>query len=251
MIQKSPKVFPPKLIRFYGNIEHALECLEENLLVAPNVLNFNDPFDPCSFLIINGELPLNIEEADAVFSQNIHGDTFISCFSAINLLKSGKSTALLQNELYMWSHYANAHKGIAIEFDTKSLENAFIELNGDFKLQKITYEDFLPMETKWLEKPRHYEKEIKFVFAENLFRKNKLWRYENEWRICFGNKDTRQNIHKERFENKTISRIYLGWKCSEENKKRIISAAQTFQENAEIITVRRVNGAAMLSYLKT
>ncbi len=65
----------------------------------------------------------------------------------------------------MWSHYADEHKGIAIEFDPTH------EFFND--LRKVEYSD----ERKKSNKPFPYS------LDDYFFNKSNHWRYENEWRI--------------------------------------------------------------------
>ena len=84
-----------------------------------------------------------------------------SCFSKIN------------NNLLMWSHYANGHKGFCLEFDTS--------FEPFKKAMKVEYSDSFP---RW--NPINIFLEGK-VFDRRVYipllTKYSCWEYEKEWRI--------------------------------------------------------------------
>jgi hypothetical protein len=92
---------PEKLVRFYGNIDYALDVIENNQLTLIRVDQFNDPF----------EFEFNHW---GTISNNTRKTHFVASFSAIQMHTNKKDT------LYMWAHYANGHRGVAIKFSPKS-----------------------------------------------------------------------------------------------------------------------------------
>jgi len=66
----------------------------------------------------------------------------------------------------LWSHYANGHKGIAIEVDIPESHNELVEVH---------YTPFTPLFTQVIDRDRD---------QRNLFEvKNENWEYEKEYRI--------------------------------------------------------------------
>jgi len=129
----------PTLYRYTSFDEHSLDILENDQLWMSSPMSFNDPFD-CEYTFNYGkptnihnflsknrkeELPdIDHEKIDKFMEEiinDIHTDMvnhftnlskhrlFITCFSEI------------KDSVLMWSHYADDHKGICIEFDFKQL----------------------------------------------------------------------------------------------------------------------------------
>lgn len=73
------------------------------------------------------------------------------------------------DNLLMWSHYAESHKGICLEFDGYSTAMA--------QAQQVTYtEERLPINP--------YEDTEEMMMVKGLLTKSGHWSYEDEWRIC-------------------------------------------------------------------
>lgn len=77
------------------------------------------------------------------------------------------------DNILMWSHYADSHKGICIGFTPASPESAeFWE-----EAYCVKYEDEVPF-------PNIYTVANRFDLVEaSLLTKSRLWAYEHEWRI--------------------------------------------------------------------
>lgn len=138
-------------------------------------------------------------------------------------LSSNNSSLILSltedpNNLLMWSHYANSHKGFVIAFN--ALDNFFhpkpilTYLNN---LRKIEYSS-----NKQLSKNNSF-------FDENLFLKSTEWEYEREWRIVRWSKNANHVLQ----ENSSfpiylfdlppscIKSIILGSRMEKKNKEKI------------------------------
>lgn len=127
------------------------------------------------------------------------------------------------DNLPMWHHYTNGHKGICLQYNTEDITNIY-QLN---KLFPVYYVDKMPDMTNRLLQKRQAE----FGFMEYLtIHKLKDWRYENEWRLIydagslyFGPEDVPKDFWTQ---GKNIpfirpSRIIMGMKISQEHEKRI------------------------------
>lgn len=75
----------------------------------------------------------------------------------------------------MWSHYANKHQGICIEYDMSEIEDAKVHQVVYGGSRKILTSDV----TTWLNNQNENSK-LKQVC---LLTKSEEWRYESEWRI--------------------------------------------------------------------
>lgn len=115
------------------------------------------------------------------------------------------------DNLLMWSHYANEHKGFVVEFNS---ENDFFMLKEEdnyiYKgIQKVNYSKIRP-----------YKFLIKNEWDELFLIKSEEWSYENEYRIIQRLADADEikgNIHLFKFPKNLIKSIYCG--CNMENSK--------------------------------
>lgn len=76
----------------------------------------------------------------------------------------------------MWSHYADEHRGICIEYDTRDQNHP--------RLDQINYKAPRAVKTSdlWRWKARNDDKAKKRVIDTYFYSKSSEWRYEKEWR---------------------------------------------------------------------
>ena len=140
---------PKQVTRFYGNVDFAMDVIKNRQITFVHVSLLNDPFDPYCFLETDfgdsyenliayvrqchlSDLPWfmshvtpqswgkTVEELKALL-QYVRQTSFV-------LSTSTEHSALHpKDNLYMWGHYANGHRGLAIEFDTQALASAVLE----------------------------------------------------------------------------------------------------------------------------
>ncbi len=111
--------------------------------------------------------------------------------------------------ILMWAHYANNHRGICLEFSTdKALDNLCYA-------EPVTYQDEFPtinVLTAGDDPPQ--------MMRTMLITKSKLWKYEQEWRLV----DLDGHGPKQ-FNPGTLTGIIVGAKCSEESLGRLVTMA--------------------------
>lgn len=95
------KDLPNKVYRYICLEGHHKEALKDNKLYFNSPREFNDPYEPS--LLLDGR-----ENFERALISDLEMSA-ISCFSHTN------------NNLTLWSYYANGMKGICIEFDTERL----------------------------------------------------------------------------------------------------------------------------------
>ncbi|WP_421919777.1 DUF2971 domain-containing protein [Marinifilum sp.] len=130
------------------------------------------------------------------------------------------------DNLTMWSHYANDHKGFLIGFDS----NSFITQSDQIlnKPKKVRYTNNRPQINLFeLEESR---KERTHKWSESfLYTKSKDWAYENEWRQVnkLEKSDTvkpltpKEDLHLFKINMEAIDSIVLGCRTSPENEEKI------------------------------
>ena len=103
----------------------------------------------------------------------------------------------------MWSHYADKHSGICIEFDTifKPFDKA----------QKVIYKpEFMQFDLK-----KFMNRTDTSEYKKLLIHKFNIWEYEQEYRII---KPTSQTFN---YNKNAIRTIYFGINCRKEDKETI------------------------------
>lgn len=284
-------VRPQAVIRFYGNLEYAIQCiaLREITFLHPDILN--DPFDPpLSFTTdFNQDYAALIDciekhhakdlrnfkkrfpekkwkwyvgELEDYFN-SLRKTTFLFSTCAINRDKHPK------DNLYMWSHYGNGHRGVAIEFDTDLLAKAVIEkskrlggeevhidevwskINYTTELPKITCEaifQFVINDSKNSDERAWARTEHAKSIQLMLRSKSLKYRMENEWRLMWLNDETKVKIQKSDLLNDTITAIYLGCLVNRQMKDRFVSETKRSFPNAKVFRGRQAKGSFALVF---
>lgn len=154
-------------------------------LIHPS--NFNDPMD----------CPIASDSKNGIPNINLFNGLRVACFGIVD----GKDYFL---DASKWSYYGDFHRGICIEYDFSQLN-----FNNKYSLMgKIKYEpQYIP---------------DKGIVGSGLLTKSIDYIHENEWRIISYNEDL---ISKDPeyidINSSVITKIYLGYKCSEDVKKYI------------------------------
>lgn len=117
------------------------------------------------------------------------------------------SMSQINDDILMWSHYANQHEGFCIGFVRKK-DN----LLGDIKkTQPVAYDCNYP-KVEPLDESGNYDHSI---FTKMLFTKAKNWRYEKEWRLVYDEGGKEEPLPAD------ISSIIFGLRMSDEHKATI------------------------------
>ena len=131
----------------------------------------------------------------------------------------------VRDNILMWSHYADEHKGAVLEFQPK-IELA-TEMHGALLVEyskqvpvAVTLEQFLLYVTGQGPKPRAPD-----AFVKSVYTKSSDWSYENEWRILSKQRDEDQGPFSYRaFHPQELAAIYFGCRMPESCKDRIRDA---------------------------
>jgi len=115
----------------------------------------------------------------------------------------------------MWAHYADKHKGFCIEYDFSGTEK---EILSNFPLP-VVYSEKSPL-VPWNDILEESIESIKEKIILGLLTKDKIWEYENEWRIFI------KATADANFKMPKISCIYLGASIEKENRDKIIDIAR-------------------------
>ena len=277
---------PLSLARFYRTTDYAVELLRDLSIALVRAPLLNDPFDPYFFFEtdVSGGFQKFIKDIDAAYPgegkrirkvsgpmewrktmeglQKIHKSfrehTYILSFT------SGSDNTKAHDNLYLWGHYADGHRGLCIEFDTESLSlaisNAHEAETGKSPSisvwNKIIYRNSVPV----ISNRRLYEMAINTGLIERYATevvtiKHTAWSQENEWRLMWRPpnaasppEDTLEAVHRVRIPPNAIKRLYLGMRMPAETALQIQSAAKECCPGAEIWDASKKAGALALEF---
>ena len=164
-------------------------------LYLSNPKDFNDPFDPI----------FKIDKKHKKFMDKIAPNIQIGCLSGIN------------DSVLMWSHYADSHKGICIEYD---IEHFTSKKSWYWTLRRVKYIDEMELPSELLINTDDYFHSILDMFAL----KHKDWEYEKEYRILAA--PIPFSVSKLLI---PIKSIYLGKDISRKYKKEILDYCESCQ----------------------
>ncbi|MBD5532800.1 MAG: DUF2971 domain-containing protein [Lachnospiraceae bacterium] len=118
----------------------------------------------------------------------------------------------------MWSHYADSHRGFCVEYDFSGTEESVLS-----KLPfPIFYDENRPL-FPWKIFLENTPENVKAAYTQvmlGVLTKDKVWEYENEWRILI--KATASS----EFKMPRISCIYLGEAIRIDNREQVINIAR-------------------------
>lgn len=157
------------------------------------------------------------------------------------------------NNTLMWSHYADNHAGICIEYDLKQLEEGPYDLVSH--LFPVVYEDHrkiyrnlytLIESHKELKKAIEEETEYDgYECLDNILplfiTKGSNWSYEREWRILFSKKQmydiNESGLYDGNLYFRCITSVYLGYRIHPEVKKNIEEICKRISTNRKPVSL--------------
>ena len=240
---KKIKLFKIKLLyKYKAYNSSSKKLLINNEIYLSSCSKFNDPFDaipPFNFYDLTSEniylkiydlikykYPKKSErELKKICKEklldDIYGNKFINKLR--KLLREGAekefgivSLTSKKDDLLMWSHYADDHKGFCIGYDVKKLIDSIdynekiIGPNPTACIQeKINYSKVIPEFSLF---DRDYEKVVNLLTTKSID-----WKYEDEYRILKIN-SCNKTI---KLDDETIKEIILGCKMNNSVKQEI------------------------------
>jgi hypothetical protein len=231
---------PPKLFKYQPlrRGSHTIENLEKRQLWSSESAQFNDPFDcaiPYRLLKISRGRWLNgysawrawfqgergaaaARDRDSQYLTNgVPNRAFIDALTKvvdanIQKMRQGNEktgvccfSATLKSIL-MWSHYADGHKGVCLEFDTELAPFA-----DTTKVHPIDYESVYPALD-----PVFYLPIPADLGILSLRTKSREWKYEMEWRLL-----TPAGRMQIPYPAEALTGVYFGCRMSSHAKTRI------------------------------
>lgn len=227
--------FPDTLYK-YRDADNPLhiQALREKYIFVSSPLEFNDPFDckmPMDFESVAEDSHLqmlfaqklailsNVESAKiseyinkVLQSGNLKNKAFLKTLEQEQVKSMAMDLGVFclskePNNLLLWSHYANSHKGFCVGYNPKII----LEILGYPTLGPVNYCNIYPLLSA-------VEDPVKTSYTQ-VFNKSIDWYYEKEYRYVKSNgANKKYDISQD-----AIAEIYLGCMISDENETIIKS----------------------------
>lgn len=202
-----------KKVPFYEPMKFFDRLLNLIKMINPTIYNeFSDTVE-------KGKTKFNDEISKVV--NEIKKSLLVCCYSKRN------------DSILMWSHYAESHKGICIEFNPYD-DNDFKEVSYSKKRIKFDMKNItsIVLAYDYLgEKVNPKNKIVMKSIMKSFLTKSEDWKYEEEVRSIYSTND---NSGRVTFENNKylvnpgdIVAIYVGCKMSKENENKVRELAKT------------------------
>jgi hypothetical protein len=236
---------PKSLFKFTKISEYTYSSLINKATFFSKAIDLNDPFE---FDIDFDNNPSNDEKKALGITDS---DGALQLKKLLDETKSKLNSMLDRNrilslssnpyELLMWSHYAEEHKGICIEYDRENCE-LLMDRNH---CQKVIYPHFNG-KTKINIFPLICAKNEEIELLETIIfaRKASNWKYENEWRVVL--EDSNKTNVQLLFDSVKIKSITFGLRTASHHKLAIFNMINKIYDN-EILFYQTVKSNSDLA----
>ena len=210
----------PKCLYKYRTVEDAKKLIDNHCIYFSNCKQFNDPFESAinlltdytpkqyydSFIYAGMNPQLAKELTRKVFDGTIDGDAIIKQLTEEVISSTGYFCMTTKpDNLLMWAHYGDSHKGVCMKFDIlKDLDSFLSPVHVDYNSQYINFNC------------------LNDKLITVLSRKSPDWQYEDEYRII---KTDHQGLWE--IKQECLVEIIFGCRTSEEDKESIMSLASS------------------------
>lgn len=234
----------PQQLYKYRTIDSVKQLLENHKIYFSSCKEFNDPFESAinilsdytpqqyyESFIFGGMTPeVSKELTRQIVCGIIDGETILKQLTRDVISSVGYYCMTTKpDNLLMWAHYADSHKGVCIKFDIlKDLDSFLVPVPVDYNEQYI---DFNMLNSDLL---------------SVLRRKSQAWKYEDEYRII---KTDYQGLWE--IKPDCLEGIIFGCRTSEKDKNEIkILAASSGFTNVKFFEARMKRDSYGLEFLE-
>lgn len=215
---------------FRGFSEYSLKDISEGTLSLAHPEEFNDPLDTVLFtylqLMISEEKDSLSQQRYCMLLKAAH-QLRMRCFVRTTSIdgEDGKPAVKEQDikdvNPLMWAHYAQYHTGFCALYE---LDDSFVKCDNDSK-------SFTRMAK--LEYQKNIDISQGLTIGEAFLWKNAIWDYEHEVRVI--DFDLSNKLRYKELRAPHLKAIYLGLKCSDENRHKMELALRSQREkNVEL-----------------
>jgi hypothetical protein len=280
-------ILPKNVVRFYRNVDYALDTIAHRQAIFVHVSKLNDPFDPYFFfetdfggnyqrLIgwVGDHHPSDIgwfvqhvtadgwqKSVDDImaFMRDLRNTSYVFSCSAATKESHPK------DNLYMWGHYGNGHRGVAIEFDTRKVASLVTQVHNEEKDQqlgpesawvRIEYETKMPPMTRKMffdffrndyeGGQRHTS--LAAFYDKTARVKSLVWKPEAEWRMLWHNDETRLKVHRAPIPSDAVTAVYLGMSMSAGSEADVVFETRRKFPTAKIYKASKKPGFTELEF---
>jgi len=208
------------------------EIFSKNEIFFSSPKNFNDPFDCKPNFYIDKALETQIGLVTTLadmtqVKEEIKKDVFAAVQNGINSI-AVLSLSKTWEDIVMWSHYANEHKGICLGFNFEISSNPIFKTLEDVQYPENKELPIFNLDEFYDDSNDDYEEFAKDV----LLTKYVDWQYEKEVRAVAQKEDTYN------FEKECLTRIYLGANISEENELLVNHWRERYMTHVDLIKLK-------------
>ncbi len=203
------------------------DSLKDNKLWLSKFENLNDPFEYKAMFL----------DTEKLKSAGCPIEVVEEAYTSIkNLFMITSFTTTIIDNMPMWAHYANNHKGFCVEYKVNNPRLIFpISYEEDRTAIASIITNYINIANKLYtgeikEDNLEYQKYV-HIFLHNAFIKHKSWLYEEEYRLAYTNFNSESitngisiSLQKLGLE---VESIYIGMKCSKLNKNKLIEIARS------------------------
>lgn len=167
-----------------------------------------------------------LQPSDAIWGQMfyraIHQE-YVDLHS--NLMQKFRVSCFTESpySMLMWSHYADNHKGLCIEYEIPPYAECYSKLYHN--LMPVIYSDervpILSQCVRFLQQPRLTPDILWDIYKYGILMKSMIWKYQNEWRLVSWD-DMLSNDDCYNCKFFRIKRVYLGNRMNKQNRLEII-----------------------------
>lgn len=240
----------PRNIFRYDSFKNAVRSIEGKYIHFSSIEKFNDPFEGTVPLEFNSTSDEKILKFLKLHRDNNNGKDITKgkyknisknrreCFEIIlnsvqnNVNASGVFCCSEKDDLItMWSHYAESHTGVCLEYDILEDSSAFSYV------EKVNYQSEFPSNFDISDAfPKRVEKKnTNSLLNISLLTKSDVWEKEKEIRVVKQFETGETPVKTD-----SLKSIAFGLKCSEENKNNIIKLLKENNYNHDLLIKKAV-----------
>lgn len=223
-----------------GENEKRISAIEQQRIWSSLPIGFNDPFElKCMYL---SELDIkNMSQPHEVKQWwELGMEIYLNRMTIASFTKN-------PNDMPMWAHYANNHKGFCVEYEVFDLNCMYPVIYIEKRLEgKRLFLDIMSwLSTSAGDTREEAEKNLR-LFATL---KHHSWQSENEIRVVILNADIvdKGKLISCEEAGVRIKKIYIGMSCSKENIDRLINLAELLHVEYELCGLSLGDGFSVIN----
>jgi len=192
---------------------------------------------------VYGPVLESIKDLVAVFQAEYQQDTWKDFLLKLRVFSLSED----RDNLLMWAHYAEDHKGAVFEFLVLPEDD-----NALCAAQPVIYRKrppYLMTENQFLESIFEGKSRNIILRSEYARVKSDIWEYEKEWRVWYPLEEVTKALHLDfPLRQKELGAVYLGCRMDEHLRKKIISLVRERYPQTRLYQARKAVEDFRLDY---